>query len=263
MIILTDTQVAQVSEHLAQTGLPPGLQNEMLDHLCCTVEHAMQEGASFERALADTLQNWPHAQLKKLHHSIRFTTKTKPMIIRLSAAAVLLAGFTLLSPLPWPEVRPATVTAHACQTSHYDEALPLLPIAFEPPTASPIAGVEMADILTAGFGMRIHPIYKRKKHHRGIDLKADRGTPVLATAAGKVELAREEGKFGLCVRIIHDDGYLTFFAHMSAVTVKEGEQVTLGQQIGAVGSTGQSTGPHLHYEVWKDNRPIDPMALLD
>lgn len=261
MILLNELQVAKIQAHLASAGIPDDLSTELLDHLCCAVEHRMQHGSSFEEAMAETLRSWPLRQLKDLHHSITYTTKTKPMIIRLSAAAALLAGLAFLSPLPWPEAAKAPL-AYAPAPLHLD-ALPPVNFVFDPPTASPIAGVEMKDILSSGFGMRMHPLLKKKMHHRGIDLKAKTGTPVLATAAGKVVFAGDHGKHGIAVRIRHEDGYVTFYSHMSKFDVAQGDRVLLGQQVGAVGSTGAATAPHLHYEVLKDDTPVDPLALRD
>ena len=84
-----------------------------------------------------------------------------------------------------------------------------------------------------------------------------------ATAAGKVIYAGKDGKYGITVRILHEDGYVTAYCHLSKHIVERGDRVVLGEEIAAVGSTGQSLGPHLHYEVLKDDVPVDPLALLD
>ncbi len=260
MILLNEQQVAQVQAHLALAGLPDHLSSELLDHLCCAIEQRMNDGLAFEAALTATLRSWPIRQLRDLHHSIRYITKIKPMIIRLAAAAALLAGLVFLSPLPWPE---AASTPVASAPLPYAVLAAPASFTFVPPTASPIAGVDMEDILTSGYGMRMHPVLKKRMLHRGIDLKAKTGTPVLTTADGKVVFAGDNGKYGISVRILHADGYVTFYAHLSKADVSKGDRVILGQQIGAVGSTGASLAPHLHYEVLKDDAPIDPLALLD
>jgi murein DD-endopeptidase MepM/ murein hydrolase activator NlpD len=259
MTILTQPQVAHVQAHLALAGIPDGLSEELLDHLCCAIEQRMDKGASFDVALPETLQGWPIHHLQKLHRDVRFTTKTKPMLYRVSAAVALLAGIALLSPLPWP------VDADIAQevVFHQEEILPAPDyFTFDPPTASPIAGVDMKDILTSGFGMRTHPLNKRRTLHRGIDLKAKTGTPVLATADGRVVFAGEDGAYGITVRLLHEDGYITVYTHLNSHAVKKGDRVVLGEVIAAVGSTGRSLGPHLHYEVLKDNVPVDPLALV-
>jgi murein DD-endopeptidase MepM/ murein hydrolase activator NlpD len=258
MTILTQQQGALVQAHLAQAGMPDGLSGELLDHLCCAIEQRMDNGATFDVALPETLQSWPIRHLQKLHRDVRFTTKTKPMIYRVSAAVALLAGIALLSPLPWPADADHEVVLH------HEEVLPVPEyFVFEPPTASPIAGVDMKDILTSGFGMRTHPLNKKRMLHRGIDLKAKTGTPVLATADGRVVFAGDDGAYGISVRILHEDGYITVYTHLNSHAVEKGDRVVLGEVIAAVGSTGRSLGPHLHYEVLKDNVPVDPLALLD
>ncbi|MFK8165679.1 MAG: M23 family metallopeptidase [Lewinella sp.] len=257
MTILTSPQVALVQAHLAHAGLPDDLSGELLDHLCCAIEQRMDGGVAFDQALTETVNGWPVRHLQKLHRDVRLTTKIRPMFYRVSTAAALLAGIALLSPLPWP-----SAPADAALSHHEIEITPAA-FFFEPPTASPIAGVDMKDILTSGFGMRMHPLFKRKVFHRGIDLKADTGTPVMATADGRVVFAGNDGDYGISVRILHEDGYVTSYNHLDTHTVQKGDQLLLGQTIGTVGTTGKSLGPHLHYEVRKDDVPINPLALLD
>ncbi|MEL7160665.1 MAG: M23 family metallopeptidase, partial [Bacteroidota bacterium] len=175
--------------------------------------------------------------------------------------AAILAGLFFISPVTAPSALPPCPVA---------ESAPLVPPptlapeeAFEPPTASPLAGMDLEENLTSGFGMRMHPYLKKRQMHRGIDLKVAAGTPVLATAVGEVIYAGEDGKYGIVVRIQHEDGYRTVFAHLERSAVEVGQRVSIGETIGAVGSTGVSTAPHLHYEVLKDNKPVDPLALLD
>lgn len=260
MIILNEKQVATVQAHLASAGLSDSLSAELLDHLCCAIEARMEEGLDFPTAVHTTLKSWPIRHLRGIQKNIRFATKINPMLFRISTAAALLAGIVFMS----PDFFAPTTTVTAC-TSHpevstqysFDQAEK-----FDPPTASPIAGVEMEDIMTSGFGMRKHPVQNKKQHHRGIDLKAKFGTPVLATADGKVIFAGSDGKYGITVRVLHEDGYITVFAHLSEQVIERGEHVIQGQKIGAVGSTGASTSPHLHYEVLKDDKPVNPLALL-
>lgn len=256
MIILTEPQVAHVQAHLAHAGLKDKLSTELLDHLCCAIEDRMAAGENFEEALNNTLKSWPIRQLRDLQKNIHLVTKTKPILYRISAAAALLAGIAFLSPFPLPETEVAEV--------HYNTPeFPADPARFDPPKASPIAGIDMKTALSSGFGMRVHPVRKVRQHHRGIDLKAKSGTPVLATADGKVIFAGEDGNYGLVVRLLHTDGYVTVYSHLSKHIVKRGDRVLLGEEIAAVGSTGASTAPHLHYEVLKDDVPVDPLALLD
>ncbi|MFQ3665611.1 MAG: peptidoglycan DD-metalloendopeptidase family protein [Sphingomonadaceae bacterium] len=112
--------------------------------------------------------------------------------------------------------------------------------------------------LSSNFGMRFHPILGYSRMHQGIDFAAPTGTPVVASAAGRVVSAGWGGGYGNLVTIEHAGGMRTRYAHLSRITVKPGQQVAQGQRIGAVGSTGMSTGPHLHYEVWQNGKPVNP-----
>ncbi len=113
------------------------------------------------------------------------------------------------------------------------------------------------------FGWRIHPIYHVLKFHEGVDLMADRGTPVYASGDGLVLRADAASKgYGNHIRISHGFGYVTFYAHLSKILVKPGQFVKRGQLIGLVGSTGLSTGPHLHYEVRINGKPVNPINFF-
>mgnify|MGYP003334209658 FL=1 len=107
-------------------------------------------------------------------------------------------------------------------------------------------------------GPRIHPIFKRKSCHTGWDLAAPTGTPVVAADNGSVATISKGGAYGNAVMLAHGGGMITFYAHLSSVNVSVGQVVTKGQTIGGVGSTGWSTGPHLHFEVRIDGAPYDP-----
>ncbi len=127
------------------------------------------------------------------------------------------------------------------------------------PAIQPIANKQLI-ALASGFGMRIHPVYKMKKMHTGIDFAASIGTPIYATADGAVEKVeiRFSG-YGKMVEIDHGFGYRTRYAHMHDFAVKKGQQVKRGDLIGYVGNTGLSTAPHLHYEVFINDQRVDPV----
>jgi murein DD-endopeptidase MepM/ murein hydrolase activator NlpD len=99
-------------------------------------------------------------------------------------------------------------------------------------------------------------------YHPGIDIAAAEGTPVLATASGKVVYAGEDSVYGLIVVIEHDNGISTVYGHNSQLLVKEGQEVPVGSRIALSGNTGQSTAPHLHYEIRENNKPINPMKYM-
>ena len=112
------------------------------------------------------------------------------------------------------------------------------------------------------FGNRVHPIFNRRGFHNGIDIAARRGTPVGSPARGRVISAGWMGGFGKAVVIAHPQGYKTLCGHLSRIHVRPGQYVYPGKIIGRVGSTGYSTGPHLHFTLWKNGREIDPMKVL-
>ena len=111
----------------------------------------------------------------------------------------------------------------------------------------------------SGFGMRMHPVYGVPKMHSGIDFTAKTGTDIYSTGDGVVEnVKRSYTGYGKHVIINHGFGYKTLYAHMSEFSVRKGQKVKRGDIIGKVGNTGTSTGPHLHYEVIRNNKKIDP-----
>jgi murein DD-endopeptidase MepM/ murein hydrolase activator NlpD len=117
--------------------------------------------------------------------------------------------------------------------------------------------------LSSGFGTRKHPILGYQKAHKGVDFAASRGTPIMAAGDGVVERAGPYGSFGNYVRIRHAQGYKTAYAHMNSIRkgVRTGVRVRQGEVIGYVGTTGRSTGPHLHYEVHQKDTPVNPQTL--
>ncbi|HUI40852.1 MAG TPA: M23 family metallopeptidase [Terriglobia bacterium] len=126
------------------------------------------------------------------------------------------------------------------------------------PTLWPLHGQ-----ITGGFGERMDPLSGEEAVHAGVDISAPKGTDVEATGDGVVlEAGRHESGYGNEVIIDHGDGISTKYAHLSAVYVTAGEEVTRGEVIGAVGMTGRSTGPHLHYEVLVHNTPVNPAKFL-
>ena len=113
--------------------------------------------------------------------------------------------------------------------------------------------------LTSGFGLRVHPVFGTRRVHAGVDLAARPGAPVIASTAGVVAQAGWLGGYGLCVTLDHGGGVQTRYGHLSRLGVAAGQRVRAGQVIGLVGSTGVSTGPHLHYEVRARGVPVNPL----
>lgn len=137
------------------------------------------------------------------------------------------------------------------KTDHYLKKIRTLPL------GRPVTGP-----ITSRFGKRSDPVNKKKSFHEGIDFRGKRGEKIFATADGVVKKAFKNGSYGNYVEIDHGNGYLTAFAHMQNYTVSKGEKVKRGQLIGQVGNTGRSTGPHLHYEVLLDKKPVNPLKFM-
>lgn len=124
-------------------------------------------------------------------------------------------------------------------------------------------GYPRVSSFTSFFGYRSDPFDDgRAEFHPGIDFKGRKGDEVKCTASGKVVFAGWSGGYGKCIRIAHINNFETVYGHLSRIKVKVGQQVNVGDEIGLVGSTGHSTGAHLHYEVRKNGRPINPVNFL-
>ncbi len=114
----------------------------------------------------------------------------------------------------------------------------------------------------SGFGRRIDPFTRRLRMHNGIDIANAHGTPIVAPADGTVSYTGARAGYGLCVKIDHENGVESFFAHLSAIHVKKGAKITRGQLIGSMGATGRTTGTHLHYEIRVGGTPVNPMNYI-
>jgi len=127
------------------------------------------------------------------------------------------------------------------------------------PTAMPVGTLSQ---LSSTYGWRKHPFNSEPSVHEGLDFAAPSGTPILAAAGGVVRTAARHSGFGNLIEIDHGDGLLTRYAHAEVLLVKKGDLVSRGQMIARVGSTGLSTGPHLHFEVRQNDKSLDPRAYL-
>jgi murein DD-endopeptidase MepM/ murein hydrolase activator NlpD len=128
--------------------------------------------------------------------------------------------------------------------------------------ATPSGWPVRSGYITSKFGYRRHPIYKRTKFHAGVDFASKRGTPVVATADGVVVFSGWQSGYGRLVEIRHMDGLKTRYAHNQKNLVKEGDMVKKGQAIAKLGSTGRSTGPHVHFEVRKNGKAVNPLKYV-
>lgn len=124
------------------------------------------------------------------------------------------------------------------------------------PSRLPVAALS----LTSGFGMRSHPLLDIRRMHSGVDLAAPTGSPIVAPSDGVVRFANWHGGYGMFVQVDHGGGIETRYGHMSRLNVAAGQRVHAGDVLGFVGSTGLSTGPHLHYEVRVNGQPVNPLT---
>lgn len=120
----------------------------------------------------------------------------------------------------------------------------------------------ISSLLTSGFGQRIHPIRKHPGQHNGVDIAAKTGDPVLSVYFGKVVFTGTSGGLGRTVVIAHINGLTSHYAHLSKIEADVGQVLRPGDMIGRVGDSGESTGPHLHFEIRRYGEPLDPAWLL-
>lgn len=200
-----------------------------------------------------------------------------------AAAATCAAGFALMGTSPvmantsaaTAEMPAPIRTAENSPLSGGDENFKKLFAQWESldsgtdaPTA-PVASVSVPSLmplrigsLTSAYGMRRHPVLRKRRAHKGVDIAAPTGTPIYATADGVVSKAERFSSYGLYVSMEHGAKVQTRFAHMSRIAVAFGQNVKKGDIIGYVGSTGRSTGPHLHYEVRIAGKAVNPIPYM-
>ena len=256
MIQLNEQQLFSIEKILEEQGLHDGpLKEELLDHLCCQVEQAMEGGILFHQALRQSLDTFQEDEMKELQqHFLNNSNQKRSIMMKVSLFALSVLLLVVISFNHHETLDQAPPPDH--------ELVPIIShvLLADPPTISPLKGDAK---ITSGFGMRLHPIHKVKKQHKGIDFKAAMGTPVYATSDGVVKKVGIMPKgYGQHIIIEHDDHFKTLYAQLSKMDVKVGDEVKRGDQIGAVGSSGMSTAPHLHYEVIKDGVRVDPEEYL-
>jgi len=141
-----------------------------------------------------------------------------------------------------------------------DELAELQEVVNHVPLSSPLT---VSRRFTSGFGIRRDPINGRHSSHYGIDFAASWASPVAATASGSIKFAGRRSGWGLMVEIDHGNGFITRYAHLSRITVKKGQKVNLHDKVGELGSSGRSTGPHVHYEILFKARPLNPRRFIE
>lgn len=152
---------------------------------------------------------------------------------------------------------------HGALIQRYKKTIEQLEVTNEELKRTPTEWPSKSTDISSPFGLRSDPFHKASSLHTGIDIRGKTGTPVYAGADGTVILAERYGGYGNTVKIKHSDTYTTLYAHLSEIKVKNGDFVQKGELIGSIGSTGRSTGPHLHYEIIENGEPIDPYPLMN
>ncbi len=144
------------------------------------------------------------------------------------------------------------------ETESSETSVPVLNKMLVPPPQTNTSTLPTDGNISSSFGKRIHPLSGNMREHKGMDIASDIGTPVKASFAGRVIFSGEKSGYGKVVEVQHYGGWTTLYAHNSELLVKEGDLVQKGQSISRVGNTGNSTGPHLHFEMRKNGIAVDP-----
>ena len=233
-MILSNSQIEFIQDFLKENEVTHnGLSEELLDHIATQIEQKIEAGATFQSAAASSFESFQKDEMQEIQSQILSLNQKRFIMKRLSLAAL---AVLLLTSVLW-------------SFNNYD-----------PPSRSPLG----ADYkIAAGFGERLHPVMKVKKLHKGIDYKAPIGTPVYATADGIILKAEsKETGYGNRIVIKHDQQFESHYAHLSEIQVTKGQKIKKGDLIGLVGNSGTSSAPHLHYEVRKDGKALNPEDYL-
>lgn len=226
----------------------PEFLDELLDHYCTQYE-ALTQNHTASEALDSTITS---IRQEEFTHNKTSNTMKKYLLHGLVASMTSLLIFLL----PFTEQENLLSEITECEAASFTEVFDNVPQ--EPPYGMPL---EVIDV-TSGFGERMHPIKKVLKMHNGIDFKAKTGTKIVSVESGVVIEAGYSKKKGNYIEIQHDPIYTTRYFHLSKLNVSKSQKVSKGDKIGEVGSTGMSFNPHLHYEIIKSGKHVDPADYL-
>ena len=244
-----------------------------LDHLRAATGLLRQENASFRNATGELTGQIAQLQdaigalsaAGQLDPATRTALSTLPALVRSQARGgapsedtrAILAAATRSPEDTFGVLRGVLGSLERHLTVAQADVLQRAEVAQATPSIWPAMGW-----LTSGFGVRSDPFTGRPASHLGLDISGNTGDPVYATADGKVQTAGRTGEYGNLVVVEHAFGLTTRYGHLSRIRVSVGAEVKRGDVIGYVGSTGRSTSSHLHYEVWANGRPVNPLKLL-
>lgn len=232
MISLNENQTNLVLNEIEKQGVSSDLlKAEVLDHVCCAIEIKMSSGLSFAESLKSTLKSFGKRGLYKIEGEIKSNKRKKRIMRKLRFGSMSIAACLIL--------------------------LVLAVDAQERPEIKPLPEDQFR--ISSEFGYRVDPYDQAKKFHRGLDMGVPIGTQVLATADGVIKEIKDNKKGnGKRIIIIHDNEYQTAYAQLSEIKVKVGQTVKKGDVIALSGNSGKSTAPHLHYEVIRNGKHVDP-----
>jgi murein DD-endopeptidase MepM/ murein hydrolase activator NlpD len=233
--MLNSKQLSAIKMRIQKHRLHKKVADELLDHYAASTELNMIHGLSFYDALDKAFDNLTKEETQHINKQY-YQTNTFAMLKKITPPAVL---FSCIAFMIFSNIKSQ-----------------------DKPWQSPIKQSDLTR-MASGFGYRTHPIYKTKKLHTGVDFIAPSGTPINAVYGGTVtKIERNEKGYGHHIEITHNDSTISRYAHMQDILVIENEQIEIGQQIGTVGSTGTSTAPHLHFEIIKNGKKVNPIKLI-
>jgi len=232
--MLSNREIQLVEERLKSLGVETEISLEILDHLICSIEGQMINGSSFESALQKTCADFSDTEIQEINTNY-IHLKRKKMLKKILIPTLFIMSLSAF--------------AYAQLSDSTKQWFPPL-------------GKESTANISSEFGYRIHPVSKVKKIHNGIDYIAPLGTKVFPVQEGKViEVVHANKGYGNYIIIQHNDSIQTRYAQLHEVFVSEGDEVMVDKAIGTVGSSGTSTGPHLHFELSKKGKQINPSSI--
>lgn len=250
---LNELQIDQVLKHLDQDiNVSSKSKEEILDHICSQIENEMLHGSSFKSAFDKIFNPKQIDELILLDKRLqRIQTPANNYLNYSLIAGITLSVFFLFFSFYKNPLQSAEPVQEKFSPQSQDNQTPSLW-----PVKSNLQ-------VSSEFGMRMHPIKKKRAFHFGIDIPAKHGEPVLATADGKViEIGYQAKGYGNYIIIEHNSSLRSFYSQLSKVTISKGDTVKKGQNIGQVGSSGLSTNPHLHFEIINDGKKVDPLKYI-
>ena len=232
--MLSNKEILQIESSLKELDIEAEVSVEILDHLICSIERSLLNGESFENAFELAWGNFHPAEITEINSNYKRLKQIK----MLKKFILPICFFLCLSLFAYAQYAPQIMQ-------------------WQPPINK-----EANAIVASDYGYHLHPINKIYKLHKGIDYAAPLGTKVFAVKEGLiVEVIKSNSGYGNYVVVEHQDSIQTKYAQLHDILVQKGDKVTTQNPIGTVGSSGASTGPHLHFEVIKNGKHINPTSL--